>query len=105
MKAKKLNKDVFQQSFKIFVDYFIGAWLISGFGLTGICVFRHVFRNKLKVDYEFIILFTTFALETSLDEFIIPLCWLFPQLWVAFCAHFCWLNVSSIRTRMDSQRL
>lgn len=40
MKVKNLNKHVFSQSFRIFVDYFLGAWTISGLGLSGICVFR-----------------------------------------------------------------
>lgn len=42
MKVKHLNKHVFSQSFRIFVDYFLGAWTISGLGLSGICVFRWI---------------------------------------------------------------
>lgn len=40
MKIRNLNKDVFMQSLYIFIDYFLGAWLVSGFGLSFICLFR-----------------------------------------------------------------
>lgn len=40
MKIKKIDKKVLMQSLKIFIDYFLGAWLISGFGLSFICFFR-----------------------------------------------------------------
>lgn len=42
MKIRNLDANVFSQSFHIFVDYFLGAYLISGLGLTNICVFRWV---------------------------------------------------------------
>lgn len=40
MRINSLNKDVFKQSFKVFVDYFFGAWLISGAGLSTMCFWR-----------------------------------------------------------------
>ncbi|XP_031619734.1 uncharacterized protein LOC116338535 [Contarinia nasturtii] len=42
MKIRNLNKDVFMQSFRIFVDFFFGAWLVSGLGLSSICLFRRI---------------------------------------------------------------
>ncbi|XP_055324797.1 uncharacterized protein LOC129579144 [Sitodiplosis mosellana] len=43
MKIRHLNKDVFRQSFRMFVDFFLGAWLVSGLGLSNICLFRKLF--------------------------------------------------------------
>lgn len=40
MRIRNLNKDVFLQSLHIFYDYFLGAWLVCGFGLSFICLFR-----------------------------------------------------------------
>lgn len=51
MRANNLNNDVLKQSLSVFRDSFLGAWLISGMGLTMMCLLRwwiliiQIFRN------------------------------------------------------------
>lgn len=40
LKTNKIDRSVLRQSLSTFIDFFMGAWLISGFGLSFICLFR-----------------------------------------------------------------